>query len=250
MPKFFIDRPIFAWVIAILICLAGIASILRLPIEDYPNIAPPSVVISASYPGASAQVVQQSVTQVIEQQLTGLDHLLYFSSSSSANGSANITVTFQNGTNLDIAAVQVQNRVAVAEPQLPSQVQALGVQVNKANDGFLEVVALRSSNPNINTYALNNLLASRVLDPIERIPGIGSANQFGSEYAMRIWLNRSSCRVTVCPPRTCSTPSTGQNIQTAAGSLGAAARRAGAGADGDGEWRDAASARRSSSRTS
>ncbi|EQD65103.1 Acriflavin resistance protein, partial [mine drainage metagenome] len=177
MPKFFIDRPIFAWVIAILICLAGIASILRLPIEDYPNIAPPSVVISASYPGASAQVVQQSVTQVIEQQLTGLDHLLYFSSSSSANGSANITVTFQNGTNLDIAAVQVQNRVAVAEPQLPTQVQALGVQVNKANDGFLEVVALRSSNPNINTYALNNLLASQVLDPIERIPGIGSARQ-------------------------------------------------------------------------
>ena len=222
MPKFFIDRPIFAWVIAILICLAGIASILRLPIEAYPNIAPPSVVISASYPGASAQVVQQSVTQVIEQQLTGLDHLLYFSSSSSANGSANITVTFQNGTNLDIAAVQVQNRVAVAEPQLPSQVQALGVQVNKANAGFLEVVALRSSNPNIDTYALNNLVASRVLDPIERIPGIGSANQFGSEYAMRIWLNPLKLQGYSLSATDVLNAVEGQNIQTAAGSLGAA----------------------------
>ncbi len=222
MPKFFIDRPVFAWVIAILICLAGATAILRLPIEAYPDIAPPSVVISAAYPGASAQVVQQAVTQVIEQQLTGLNKLLYFSSSSSADGSANITVTFESGTNLDIAAVQVQNRVAVAEPQLPSEVQALGVQVNKANAGFLEVVALRSSNPNIDTYALNNLLASRVLDPIERIPGIGSAHQFGSEYAMRIWLNPLKLQGYGLSATDVLNAVRSQNIQTAAGSLGAA----------------------------
>ncbi len=222
MPKFFIDRPIFAWVIAILICLAGATAILRLPIEAYPDIAPPSVVISATYPGASAQVVQQAVTQVIEQQLTGLNKLLYFSSSSSADGSANITVTFENGTNLDIAAVQVQNRVAVAEPQLPSEVQALGVQVNKANAGFLEVVALRSDNPNFDTYALNNLVASQVLDPLERIPGIGSANQFGSEYAMRIWLNPLKLQGYGLSATDVLNAVKSQNIQTAAGSLGAA----------------------------
>ncbi len=222
MPKFFIDRPIFAWVIAILICLAGATAILRLPIEAYPDIAPPSVVISATYPGASAQVVQQAVTQVIEQQLTGLDNLLYFSSSSSANGSANITVTFKNGTNLDIAAVQVQNRVAVAEPQLPSEVQALGVQVNKANAGFLEVVALRSNNPNFDTYALTNLVASQVLDPLERIPGIGSANQFGSEYAMRIWLNPLKLQGYGLSATDVLNAVRSQNIQTAAGALGAA----------------------------
>ena len=222
MPKFFIDRPIFAWVIAILICLAGAASIFRLPIEAYPDIAPPSVVISASYPGASAQVVQQAVTQVIEQQLTGLDNLLYFSSSSSANGSANITVTFKNGTNLDIAAVQVQNRVAVAMPQLPSQVQALGVQVNKANAGFLMVVALRSDNPDIDTYALNNLVASQVIDPLERIPGIGSANQFGSEYAMRIWLNPLKLQGYGLSATDVLDAVQAQNIQTAAGAFGAA----------------------------
>ena len=222
MPKFFIDRPIFAWVIAILICLAGATAILRLPIEAYPDIAPPSVVISADYPGASAQVVQQAVTQVIEQQLTGLNNLLYFSSSSSADGSANITVTFENGTNLDIAAVQVQNRVAVAEPQLPSEVQALGVQVNKANAGFLEVVALRSNNPNFDTYALNNLVASQVLDPLERIPGVGSANQFGSEYAMRIWLNPLKLQGYGISATDVLNAVKSQNIQTAAGSLGAA----------------------------
>ena len=222
MPKFFIDRPIFAWVIAILICLAGATAILRLPIEAYPDIAPPSVVISADYPGASAQVVQQAVTQVIEQQLTGLNKLLYFSSSSSADGSANITVTFENGTNLDIAAVQVQNRVAVAEPQLPSEVQALGVQVNKANAGFLEVVALRSNNPNFDTYALNNLVASQVLDPLERIPGVGSANQFGSEYAMRIWLNPLKLQGYGISATDVLNAVKSQNIQTAAGSLGAA----------------------------
>ncbi len=222
MPKFFIDRPVFAWVIALLIALAGTIAIFKLPIEAYPDIAPPSVVISASYPGASAQVVQQAVTQVIEQQLTGLDNLLYFSSSSSSNGSASITVTFQSGTNLDIAAVQVQNRVAVALPRLPSEVQALGVQVNKANAGFLMVVALRSSNPKFDTYALNNLVASRVLDPIERIPGIGSANQFGSEYAMRIWLDPLKLQGYGLSATDVLNAVQGQNIQTAAGSLGAA----------------------------
>ncbi len=227
MPRFFIDRPIFAWVIAILIMLSGIAAIFRLPVEAYPEIAPPSVEISTSYPGASAQVVEDTVTSVIEQQLTGLDGLLYFSSSSSSNGGSNITVTFRNGTNLDIAAVQVQNRVAVAEPRLPAEVIANGVTVNKANAGFLMVVALRSSNPQIDAYALNNMLSAQVLDPILRIPGIGSANQFGSEYAMRIWLDPRKLQGYGLSATDVLAAVRAQNVQTAAGAIGAAPSLAG-----------------------
>src|SRR5678816_2754960 len=145
MSNFFIDHPIFAWVIAILIMLAGVISIFNLGIESYPSVVPPQVSVSATYPGASADTTEKSVTQVIEQQLTGIDHLLYFSSSSSSSGRANITLTFESGTDADIAQVQVQNKVALATPRLPSEVTQQGVVVAKADAGFLMVGALRSS---------------------------------------------------------------------------------------------------------
>ena len=189
MPKFFINHPIFAWVVSILISLAGVISILNLGVESYPSIAPPQVTVSATYPGASAETTERSVTQVIEQQLTGIDNLLYFSSSSSSSGQASITLTFQTGTDADIAQVQVQNKVSLATPRLPSEVTAQGVVVAKANAGFLMVVGLQSENASIDRNRLNDLIASRVLDQIARVPGVGSTQQFGAEYAMNLWLD-------------------------------------------------------------
>ncbi len=174
MPRFFIDRPIFAWVIAILITLAGGAAIFNLPVSAYPPIAPPQISINAVYPGASAEVIEKTVTSVIEQQLTGVDNLLYFDSTSRSNGTVQITLTFISGTDPDIAQVQVQNRLSVAQPRLPQEVVQNGITVSKANNDFLMVVALHSEDPSLDTYALNNLIASQVLDPIQRLPGVGS----------------------------------------------------------------------------
>lgn len=221
MPQFFIDRPVFAWVIAILITLGGTLAIFSLPIEAYPEIAPPSVNISANYPGASAAVIESSVTQVIEQQLTGIEGLLYFSSTSSSTGSVQISLAFQNGTNLDIAAVEAQNRVSAAEPRLPQEVRNQGVQVRKANSGFLMVVALQSKDASMGTSALNNLIAGQVLDPIKRISGIGDANQFGSEYAMRIWLNPQKLQGYALTATDVLNAVQAQNVQFAAGAIGA-----------------------------
>ncbi|MDQ2971869.1 MAG: efflux RND transporter permease subunit, partial [Pseudomonadota bacterium] len=151
MPQFFIGRPIFAWVIAILITLGGSIAILNLPIEAYPQIAPPSVQVRANYSGANAQVIQGTVTQVIEQNLSGIDNLLYFTSSSSSTGSANITLYFKNGTDLDTAAVQTQNAVNAATPRLPAAVNNLGVTVRKSSTGFLEIIALQSPDGSMNT---------------------------------------------------------------------------------------------------
>ena len=164
MPKFFINHPIFAWVVSILISLAGVIAILNLGVESYPSIAPPQVTVSATYPGASAETTERSVTQVIEQQLTGIDNLLYFSSSSSSAGQASITLTFQTGTDADIAQVQVQNKVSLATPRLPSEVTAQGVVVAKANAGFLMVVGLQSDNASIDTALIAALIAPA--DPI------------------------------------------------------------------------------------
>ncbi|MGN6313275.1 MAG: efflux RND transporter permease subunit, partial [Rhodanobacteraceae bacterium] len=169
MPQFFIDRPIFAWVIAILITLGGTIAIFNLPIEAYPPIAPPSVQIRASYPGANAQVIQSTVTQVIEQNLSGIDNLLYFSSSSNSTGSANITLYFKSGTDLDTAAVQTQNAVNASEPRLPAAVNNLGVTVRKSSTGFLEVIALQSSDGSMSPAALGNLIAAQIIDPISRV---------------------------------------------------------------------------------
>src|ERR1700755_1631552 len=162
MPSFFIDRPIFAWVVAILISLCGAISLLNMGIESYPNIAPPQVVVTATYPGASADTVEKTVTQVIEQQLTGIDHLMYFSSTSSSSGGSSITLTFEPGTNPDIAQVQTQNKVSLATPRLPTEVTQQGIVVAKANAGFLMVGMLKSDDGSMDSYGLNNLLPPRV----------------------------------------------------------------------------------------
>ena len=221
MSKFFINHPIFAWVIAILIVLGGVLAILNLGVESYPDIAPPSVTVSASYPGASADTTERAVTQVIEQQMTGIDNLDYFSSSSSSSGRASTTLTFKPGTDPDIAQVQVQNKVALATPRLPSEVTQQGVVVAKANAGFLMVAALRSSNPGIDRNALSDMIASRVLDQISRVPGVGSTQLFGGEYAMNIWLNPDQLQGYGLSASQVLTAVRGQNVQFAAGSIGA-----------------------------
>ncbi|WP_295969677.1 multidrug efflux RND transporter permease subunit [uncultured Xanthomonas sp.] len=220
MPKFFIEHPVFAWVVAILISLSGVIAILNLGVESYPSIAPPQVTVNATYPGASASTTERSVTQVIEQQLTGIDHLLYFSSSSSSSGSATITLTFETGTDADIAQVQVQNKVSLATPRLPSEVTAQGVVVAKANAGFLSVIALRSDNPSIDRDALNDIVGSRVLEQISRVPGVGSTQQFGAEYAMDIWLNPEKLQGYHMSATDVYNAIRAQNVQFAAGSLG------------------------------
>ncbi|HEY8682379.1 MAG TPA: efflux RND transporter permease subunit, partial [Rhodanobacter sp.] len=221
MSNFFIDRPIFAWVLAILISLVGVISMLGLGVESYPSIAPPQVSITASYPGASAETVEKNVTQVIEQQLTGIDHLLYFSSSSSSNGQATITATFETGTDADIAQVQVQNKMNLANPRLPSAVIQQGVVVTKNNPDFLMFIALTSDNPDIDGAKLSDLVASQVIDQIGRIPGVGHTLQLGSEYGMRIWLNPDKLQGYGLSATSVQAAVSSQNVQFAAGSLGA-----------------------------
>ena len=229
MSKFFIDHPVFAWVVAILISLSGVIAILGLGVESYPSIAPPQVTVSATYPGASADTAEKSVTQVIEQQLTGIDHLLYFSSSSSASGRVSITLTFETGTDADIAQVQVQNKVALATPRLPTEVTQQGVVVAKANAGFLMVVGLRSGDGSVDRNRLNDIVGSRVLEQISRIPGVGSTQQFGSEYAMNIWLNPERLQGYGLSATQVLTAIRGQNVQFAAGSVGASPQPRGQG---------------------
>ncbi len=221
MPSFFIDRPIFAWVVAILITLVGTISVLNMGIESYPNIAPPQVVVSATYPGANADTVEKNVTQVIEQQLTGIDHLLYFSSSSGSNGSASITLTFETGTNADIAQVQVQNKVQLAQPRLPTAVTQQGVVVSKNNPDFLMFVSLVSTNPEIDANRLADIIASQVADQVGRIPGVGNTFLVGSEYGVRIWLNPDKLQGYGLSASEVRNAVATQNVQFAAGSLGA-----------------------------
>ncbi len=219
MAHFFIDRPIFAWVIAILITLGGALAVAELPAAAYPDIAPPQVQISASYPGANADTVERTVTQVIEQQLTGIDNLLYFTSSSS-NGGAGITLTFETGTDPDVAAVQTQNRVALAEPGLPREVVVQGLSVAKTNAGFLMAIGIRSKDNSVPSEELNNIVASRILDSIARISGVGATEQFGAEYAMRIWLNPDKLRSFGMSAADVLEKVRGQNVQFATGALG------------------------------
>ena len=221
MARFFIDHPVFAWVIAILITLAGILSISRLAIEAYPDIAPPQIQVSANYPGADAEVVEHTVTQIIEQSLTGIDHLLYFTSSSNSKGNANVTLTFDTGTDPDTAVVQTQNRMTLATPRLPAEVNALGLTVQKASTSNVIVLALQSTDGSMNSYELSNLLATRVLDQIQRINGVANVQQFGSEYAMRIWLNPDRLHAYGISPAQVLATVQSQNVQVAAGSVGA-----------------------------
>ncbi|HYR32836.1 MAG TPA: efflux RND transporter permease subunit [Burkholderiales bacterium] len=220
MAKFFIDRPIFAIVIAILIMLAGALSITSLPIEQYPNIAPPSVQIGATYSGASAQTVENTVVQVIEQQMSGLDHLLYISSTSDDNGIANITLTFAPGTNPDIAQVQVQNKLQLATPLLPTVVQQQGVRVTKSSNGFLMAVGFVSADSSMSRYDIANYLVSHLQDPISRLDGVGNFTVFGTQYAMRIWLDTEKLNSYALTPVDVQNALMSQNVQVAGGQLG------------------------------
>jgi multidrug efflux pump len=189
LARFFIDRPIFAWVIAIIIMLAGGLALTRLPIAMYPTIAPPSVIIGANYPGASASVVEASVTQVIEQNMKGLDGLIYMSSTSEASGSATITLTFDISVDPDIAQVQVQNKLQLATPLLPQEVQRQGVVVNKSRTGFLMVVGFVSEDDSMSRDEISDYVGTNLVDPLSRVPGVGSVQVFGAKHAMRIWLD-------------------------------------------------------------
>ncbi len=220
MARFFIDRPVFAWVIAIIIMLAGGLSITQLPISQYPTIAPPTVVINAVYPGASAKVVEDSVTQIIEQNMKGLDGLLYFSSNSSANGSAAITLTFQNGTDPDIAQVQVQNKLQLAMPLLPQEVQRQGVNVAKSSSGFLMVLGFVSRDGSMDKDDISDYVVANLVDPISRVPGVGTVQVFGAKYAMRIWLDPSKLNTYRLAPADVIAAVQAQNQQVAVGQLG------------------------------
>ncbi len=189
MSKFFIDRPVFAWVLSLLIILAGVISIKLLPIAQYPTIAPPSISVSATYSGASAETTQKTVTSIIEQQLNGIDNLLYMTSSSDSTGNCSITVYFNPGTNDDTAQVQVQNKVSLATPMLPASVQQTGVVVQKAARNMALVVSVFSKDNTMSRDEIGNYVASNILDQIQRINGVGQVQFFGSENAMRIWLD-------------------------------------------------------------
>lgn len=221
MARYFIDRPIFAWVIALFISGLGILSILSLPIAQYPQIASPSVAIRAAYPGASAETVANTVTQVIEQQMTGLDGLRYFSSSSSSAGGASITLTFETGTDPDIAQVQVQNKLSQATALLPEAVQRQGITVQKSSSGFLMVVALISDDGSYNATDLADYLSSNIVNDISRVDGVGSVQVFGAQYAMRIWLDPAKLAAFNLTPADIVAAVSEENAQISAGSFGA-----------------------------
>ena len=220
MARFFIDRPIFAWVIAIIIMLAGTLSILALPIAQYPSIAPPAVVINATFPGASAKAVEDSVTQIIEQKMTGLDGLLYIQSTSDSFGNAQITLTFEAGTDGDIAQVQVQNKLQSALPLLPTEVQQQGVRTNKTSASFLMVAGLVSKDGVSTGNDLSDFLVSTVQDPLSRVPGVGEVVIFGAQYAMRVWLDPDKLIKYNITPGDVRTALLTQNAQVSAGQLG------------------------------
>jgi len=221
MPNFFIDRPIFAWVVSILICLIGIISMMEMGIDSYPDIAPPEVTVTATYPGANAATMESTVTQVIEQQLTGIDNLIYFSSTSNGNGTATITLSFATGTNGDIAEVQVQNKVSLAQPLLPSEVTQQGVVVAKASPDLLLFLSLQSTNPSITAERLSDIVASQVQPVIARVNGIGNTFLLGSEYALRIWLNPDKLQGYGLSSTQVVNAITAQNAQFATGAVGA-----------------------------
>jgi multidrug efflux pump len=219
MARFFIDRPVFAWVLAIITMLAGILSIRSLPIEQYPKVAPPTVAISASYPGASAATVENSVTQVIEQRLTGIDNLRYFNSAS-ADGTMTITLTFDPAADPDIAQVQTQNKVSGAISLLPQQVQAQGVTVTKSNDSFLLVVGFYSEDGSFSQGELGDLMVTNFREPLSRINGVGNITVFGEQHAMRIWLDPERLYSYQMTPLDVFAALEAQNIDVSAGQLG------------------------------
>src|SRR5258706_9513203 len=220
MANFFIRRPIFAIVIALLIMLVGGLSILSLPIEQYPPVAPPTVQISTSYPGASATLVGSRVVQVIALLMSGIDHLIYMSSLSDDWGQSTTTLTFAPGADPDIAQVQVQNKLQLAVPQLPAQVQQSGIRVTKSTSSFLMVVGFYSSDRSMSKFDIANYVVSHIQDPISRIDGVGNFNVFGSQYAMRVWLDPSKLNSYGLAPLDVTAALQGQNVQISGGQLG------------------------------
>ncbi|MET3514529.1 hydrophobe/amphiphile efflux-1 (HAE1) family protein [Pseudacidovorax sp. 1753] len=220
MSRFFIDRPIFAWVLAILVMLGGLLSVFTLPIAQYPSIAPPAISISANYPGASAKTVEDTVTQVIEQKMKGLDRLSYMSSTSESTGAVTITLTFENGTDPDTAQVQVQNKLSLATALLPQEVQQQGVTVSKAVTNFLTVLAFTSEDGSMTGSDLSDYVAANVQDAISRVAGVGDITLFGSQYAMRVWLNPDKLASFGLTPLDVQTAIQAQNAQVSSGQIG------------------------------
>ncbi|MEI8601562.1 efflux RND transporter permease subunit [Shewanella sp. PP-Sp27a-2] len=227
MARFFIDRPIFAWVIALIIMLAGVLSLRSLPVSQYPNIAPPTVVISANYPDASAKIVEDSVTQVIEQRMTGIDHLRYISSTSDSFGNASITLTFNAEADPDIAQVQVQNKLQGAMTLLPQEVQSQGVNVNKSSSGFLMVLGFVSTDGSLDKGDIADYVGANIQDPMSRVPGVGEIQLFGAQYAMRIWLDPLKLTQYSLTSLDVVAAIRSQNAQVSAGQLGGAPSVAG-----------------------
>ncbi len=221
MSRFFIDRPIFAWVIAMVLMLAGVIAIRSLPIAQFPEIAPPAVAIAANYPGADAETLERTTTQIIEQQLRGIDNLRYFSSSSSSAGVVTITLTFEQGTDPDIAQVQVQNKLQAATPLLPQEVQRQGIQVTKSSASFLAVVGLVSTDGSHSNNDLADMVVSKFQDPISRVSGVGELQVFGSQYAMRIWLDPLKLNNYALTVADVTAAVQAQNAQVSAGQIGA-----------------------------
>ena len=220
MARYFIDRPIFAWVIAIVIMLAGALAVVELPVSQYPEIAPPSVRVTTEYTGASAETIENSVTQIIEQNMTGLDNFLYMKSESSSTGSVTITLTFEAGTDPDIAQVQVQNKLQQALKLLPDAVQKEGVQVAKSNSTFLMIVGLISTDPTTKDFDLADFMVTTLRDPLSRTPGVGAIQIFGGQYAMRIWLDPNRLNSYQLTPADVANAIRAQNNQVAVGELG------------------------------
>ncbi|SQC84137.1 aminoglycoside efflux pump [Klebsiella pneumoniae] len=220
MANFFIDRPIFAWVLAILLCLTGTLAILSLPVEQYPDLAPPNVRITANYPGASAQTLENTVTQVIEQNMTGLDNLMYMSSQSSATGQATITLSFTAGTDPDEAVQQVQNQLQSAMRKLPQAVQNQGVTVRKTGDTNILTLAFVSTDGSMDKQDIADYVASNIQDPLSRVNGVGDIDAYGSQYSMRIWLDPAKLNSYQMTTKDVTDAISSQNAQIAVGQLG------------------------------
>lgn len=221
MARFFIVRPIFAWVVSLTILLAGLLALRALPVEQYPEVAPPSLTINVVYPGAGAETLEQNVTQVIEQQLNGVDGFLYMSSTSTSAGQASITLTFEAGTDIDIAQTEVQNRLSTVEARLPEEVRRQGITVRQASEGFLMIVALTSASGSLDSTDLGNIASNQVIDELRRVNGVGDVMLFGSPYAMRIWLDPEALASYNLSPSAVLAAVREENAQTAGGAIGA-----------------------------